>query len=87
MKYEPLKRKYHFFYFGLGWAIVSYAQYTGPIMNNEIMYMMSVIVGLLLAFVQIDRNVYRERLQNLQDRITEENINVERKEYTDYEIK
>lgn len=49
-------------------------------------YLISILIGILLTFINVDRDVYFKRLYNLQSTLQDHNIKLTNKTYTSYRI-
>lgn len=57
-----------------------------PDIQYQIIHIFGIMLGLLLIFSDIDRNVYRKRLVNLRQQLADKQIHVERDEYLTYRV-
>lgn len=88
---EPSGIIWHFlnyipFLFGMGFMMYSvYLPYTGQ-EPSGIYYSIGMLVGGLLAFMMVDRNVYYKRLYSVASNLQEDDIKLKNKDHTTYTI-
>lgn len=71
--------------FGAGFLVYSFLAHTA---TGSLYALFGVVAGVLILFNHTDRNHYRSRLKHLQESVEEleTEIEVQRTEYTDYEL-